>query len=52
MSESDEKVFRPADVAQPIDVLILDYFSYELSAVLAQRLKRFVDVVHGDITRR
>ena len=30
MGESDEKPFRPADVAEPIRVLILDYFAYEL----------------------
>jgi hypothetical protein len=30
LGESDEKPFRPADVAAPIRVFILDYFAYEL----------------------
>jgi hypothetical protein len=38
LGESDEKPFRPADVAEPIRVFILDYFAYELRA----------DVVHGE----
>jgi hypothetical protein len=28
LGEADEKPFRPADVAEPIRVLILDYFAY------------------------
>ena len=40
--ESDEKPFRPADVAEPIRVLILDYFSYELCASLAEPRKRWL----------
>ena len=48
LSESDEKPFRPADVAEPIRVFILDYFAYELRAALAEPLKRLVDVVHGE----
>ena len=34
LSESYEKPFRPADVAEPIRVFILDYFAYELRAAL------------------
>ena len=30
LGESDEKPFRPADVAEPIRVFILDDFAYEL----------------------
>jgi hypothetical protein len=45
LGESDEKPFRPADVAKPIRVLIPDYFAYELCAALAKHL---VDVVHGE----
>jgi hypothetical protein len=48
LGESDEKPFRPADVAEPIRVLILDYFAHELRATLAQPFKRFVNVVHGE----
>ena len=36
LGESDEKPFRPADVAEPIRVFILDYFAYELRAALAE----------------
>src|SRR5947207_801536 len=48
LGESDEKPFRPADVAEPIRVFILDYFAYELRAALAEPIKRLVDVVHGE----
>src|SRR5205085_12635072 len=47
LGESDEKPFRPADVAEPIRVFILDYFAYELGAALAEPFKHLVDVVHG-----
>ena len=47
LGESDEKPFRPADVAEPIRVSILDYFAYELRAALAELFKRLVDVVHA-----
>ncbi len=46
--ESDEKPFRPADVAEPIRVFILDYFACELRAARAEPFKRLVDVVHGE----
>src|SRR5919108_4383008 len=48
LGESDEKPFRPADVAEPIRVFILDYFAYELRAARAEPFKRLVDVVHGE----
>ncbi len=48
LGESDEKPFRPADVAEPIRVFIPDYFAYELGAALTKPFKRFVDVVHGE----
>ena len=48
LGESDEKSFRPADVAEPIRVFILDYFAYELRAALAEPLERPVDVVHRE----
>ena len=52
LRESDKKPFRPADVAEPIRVFILDYFAYELRAALAERFKRLVDVVTANMTRR
>jgi hypothetical protein len=48
LGESDEKPFRPADIAEPIRVLILDDFADELRAAIAQPFKRLVDVVHGE----
>ena len=43
LGESDEKPFRPTDVAEPIRVFILDYFAYELRAARAEPFKRLVD---------
>ena len=51
LGESDEKSFRPSDVAEPIRVFILDYVAYELRAALAKPFKRLVDVVYR-MTRR
>jgi hypothetical protein len=48
LGEADEKPFRPADVAEPIRILIPDYFAYELCAALAKPDKCLVDVVHGE----
>jgi hypothetical protein len=48
LGESDKKPFRPAEVAEPIRVLIPDYFAYKLCAALAKPAKRLVDVVHGE----
>jgi hypothetical protein len=48
LGESDEKPFRPTDVAEPIRVFILDYFAYEVRAARAEPFKRLVDVVHGE----
>jgi hypothetical protein len=45
LGESDEKPFRPADVAESIGVFILDDFAYELRAAIAEPFKRLVDVV-------
>jgi hypothetical protein len=38
LGDSDGKSSRPADVAEPIRVLILDHFAYELRAALAESL--------------
>lgn len=48
LGESDEKPLRPADVAEPIRVFILDQFAYELRTALAEPLQRVVDIVHGE----
>jgi len=48
LGESDEKPFRPADIAEPIRRFMLDYFAYELRAALVEAFKRLVDVVHGE----
>ena len=48
LGESDEKSFRPTNVAKPIRVLIPNYFAYELCAALAKPAQRLVDVVHGE----
>jgi len=36
LGESDEKPFRPADIAEPIRRFMLDYFAYELRAALVE----------------
>lgn len=48
MGEPDEEPFRSADVAEPIRILILDNFAYELRAAVEKPSKRLVDVVHGE----
>ena len=48
LGESDEKPFRPADIAEPIRGFTLDYFTYKLRAALVEPFKRLVDVVHGE----
>jgi hypothetical protein len=48
LGKPDEKPFRSADVAEPIRVLILDNFAYELRAAVEKPSKRLVDVVHGE----
>ena len=45
LGESDEKPFRPPDIAEPIGVFILDYFAYEPRL---RTFKRLVDVVRGE----
>src|SRR5947209_17813064 len=49
LSKPDEKAFRPADVAEPNRVFVLDHFiADELRAVLTEPGERLVDVVHGE----
>jgi len=49
LGESDEKAFRPADVAEPIRVFILDYFAYQLRAALAELFKAMLNVIAAPI---
>src|ERR671915_1304123 len=46
LGESDEKPFRPADVAEPIRVLILNHFAHELRAARAEPLERLIEIVY------
>ena len=48
LGKSDEKPFRPTDVAESIRVFVLDDFAYELRAARAEPFKRLVDVVHSE----
>ena len=48
LGESDEKVFRPADVAEPIRIFIPDDLAHELRATGAEPLERLVDVVDSE----
>ena len=51
LGESDEKPFRPADVAEPIHVFVLDDFADELRAALAEPFKRLVQRTLPDSAR-
>ena len=48
LGKSDEKPFRPADVAEPMRILIPDHFAYELCAALAKPGKRLVDIFNSE----
>src|SRR3954464_1579518 len=48
LGEPDEKSFGPPDVAEPIHVFVLDHFTDELRAVLAEPGERVVNVVQGE----
>ena len=46
--QSDENSFGAPDVAEPIDVLVLDHFADELRAAFAEPGERIVDILHGE----
>src|SRR5690606_23497498 len=48
LGKSDEKASRPADVAEPVGVLIAHDVAHELSATRAKPFKRLVEVVDGE----
>src|SRR6266480_2056962 len=48
LGEPDENPFGTPDVAEPINVFILDHFADELRTACAESDKRIVDVLHGE----
>src|SRR5689334_7951599 len=48
LGKSDEKPFRPSDIAEAIRVLVPDYLADELRAARAESFKRLVDVINGE----
>jgi IS30 family transposase len=48
LSQSDQDFFGAADIAKPIDVLVLNHFANELRAAPAQPRERVVNVLHGE----
>jgi len=48
LREPDENSFGAPDVAEPINVFVLDYFADELRAAFAETGERIVDVLHGE----
>ena len=48
LGESDENTFGAADVAEPIEDLVLHHFAHELRAMLAEPGERVVEVVHSE----
>src|ERR1700716_32489 len=48
LAQSDDDAFRPADVAKPIRVLVLDHLAYQLGPVGEQARDDGVDVFNGE----
>jgi len=48
LGEPDEKSFGPANVAQPIRLLVLHHVVHELRAMPVQSGERLVDIFHGE----
>ena len=48
LGQADEESFGPADVAEPIHVLVLNHVADELRAALTEPGERIVDVLHGE----
>src|SRR4051812_38692142 len=48
LRESDEQPSGPADVAEPVHILVADDFAHELGAALQDPCQRLVEVVHGE----
>ena len=52
LGKRNDDAFGAADVTEPVPVLILGDFAYELSAMGTQAREDVLDVVDGDIMRR
>ena len=50
--QPDENALGASDVAEPIQLFVLDYFVDELRAVLPEPGERIVEVVHRNMARR
>lgn len=48
LGEPDQKPFRPADIAEPVGVLVLDHFAHDQGAALAEPFKRLIQIVHRE----
>lgn len=48
LGEPDQNPFRPADIAEPIRVLIPNDFAYKLGAAIAKPFKRLVDIIYSE----
>src|SRR6266571_3349788 len=48
LGQPDQNALGASDVAEPIDVLVLNHLVDELRAVLAEPGQRVVEVVHGE----
>ena len=48
LCKAEEKSFGPANVAQPILLLVLHHVAHELRAMLLQSGERLVDIFHGE----
>src|SRR3954470_23854721 len=48
LGEPDENSFGTPDVAEPIQIFILDHLADELRAAFAESGERIVDVLHGE----
>ena len=48
LGQTNKNSFGTPDVAEPIQVFILDHFADELRAAFAEPDERIVDVLHGE----
>ena len=48
LGQPDKNALGASDIAEPINVFVLDYFVDELRAVLPEPGERIVEVVHGE----
>jgi hypothetical protein len=48
LGQPDENALGASDVAEPIQIFVLDHFVDELRTVLAEYDERIVEVIHGE----